>query len=173
MIKNRMQLVRFELAFLQEIHHASDASEREGTIRHERNRCVKLEPGIRGKLYGMPNIDRRNQGKTLEQQYQRRRERSHKRKAICRSHQDIDQSDRPREKDKNLKKICNWTTSQLMAADPQEGRLENKTQSDRKEIEPQRAKHFCTQFDDRVYNRGQKTKSRNNEKITVHWDRLF
>src|SRR5262249_41109346 len=59
-IKDRMQLVRLELALLQQIHHASDASERERTIGHQRNRRVKLQPGIRGDLRRMPNIDWRN-----------------------------------------------------------------------------------------------------------------
>jgi len=47
MVKNRMQLARLELVFLHEVHDAGDASEREYTIGHERNRSVKLQPWTR------------------------------------------------------------------------------------------------------------------------------
>ncbi len=39
--------MRLQLALLQQIHHARYASERERTIGHEGQRCVKLKPGIR------------------------------------------------------------------------------------------------------------------------------
>jgi hypothetical protein len=55
-----------------------------------------------------------------------------------------------------------------MPAEGQESRLKNKAQADREEIEPHRAKHSRTQLDDGVYNSGEKTNCRSNEKITVH-----
>ncbi len=65
MIKDRMQLVRLQLALLQQVHHPCDASEREHTIGHERHRCVKFKPGIRRETHRVPGVDWRDQGKTL------------------------------------------------------------------------------------------------------------
>src|SRR5919108_6630854 len=102
MIKNRMQMMRLELALLQEIHDARDASECKCAIGYQRNRCMKLQPGIRGNVYRMPGINWRYQGKTLKQQYQWRGECAHQRKAIRRAYQHVDQRHRPGKKDKNL-----------------------------------------------------------------------
>src|SRR5262249_52724944 len=121
----------------------------------------------------MPNVDRRNQRKTLQQQHQWRGERAHQRKAIRRPHEHINQRHRPSDKNENLKQVCDWTAAQLMAADRQESCLKDKAQSDREEIESDRVKHSPSQLAHTVYNRSEKTDCRSNEKIAVHWDNLF
>ena len=86
MIKNRMQLVRFELAFLHQVHHARDASERERPIGHERDRGVKFQPRICRQLHWVTNVNWRDERKDLQQDHQRRGEGAHQREAIGWAH---------------------------------------------------------------------------------------
>src|SRR5205809_216192 len=100
-----MQLMRFELSLLHEIHDPSDAGERERAIRHDRHRRMKLEPRIGWQLRRMPHIDRCKQSQWLNQKNKRRRERTHQRKPICRPNHHVEQRNRPREKDQDFKQI--------------------------------------------------------------------
>src|SRR4030095_15342978 len=69
MIKDRMQMMRLQLALLQQVHHAPDASERESAIGHEGHGCVKFKPGISREGYWVSNVDGCDQSKTLQQQH--------------------------------------------------------------------------------------------------------
>src|SRR6266481_2194349 len=60
-----------------------------------------------------------------------------------------------------------------MPADRQESCLKNKAQADREEIESHRMKNSRTQRHGGVYNRGEKTNRRGNEKVTVHWESIL
>lgn len=82
----------------------------------------------------MRHIDRRGQGKRLQRENERRRERSHERKAIRRTDQQINQRDRPGEKDENLEEICERTAAERMSADGKERRLKKKAEPDREKI---------------------------------------
>src|SRR3982074_3496406 len=82
MIKNRAEPMCLELAFLHQIHHPGDAGERERSIRDERNRSMKFQPGICWQLRWMTNVDRRNKRKELQRDHQRRGEGAHQREAI-------------------------------------------------------------------------------------------
>jgi hypothetical protein len=77
MIKNRVEPMCLELAFLQQIHHAGDAGERERSVRDERNRSMKFQPRICWQLRWMTNVDRRNERKDLQRDHQRRGEGAH------------------------------------------------------------------------------------------------
>src|SRR5438105_9851072 len=65
MIKNRMQLMRLKLAFLDQIHDAGDASESERAIGHDRNRSVKFQPRIGWHFHRMTTVDWRNEREAL------------------------------------------------------------------------------------------------------------
>src|SRR6267143_3387721 len=99
MIKNRMQLTRFELALLHEIHDARNTGERERTVGDDRNRSMKFQPRICRQFHWMADVDWRNQGKSLQQNHQRRRERAHQRKAISRANQFLVKNKATTEKD--------------------------------------------------------------------------
>jgi hypothetical protein len=163
-----MQLVRLELALLHEIHHARNAGESECAVGDNRNRRVKFQPRVRRKFHWMADVDWRNQGKSLQQENQRRGERAHEREPISRPHQHVDERNRPGEKDENLKQVRQRAASQRMAANEQECRLKNEPKSDRKKTKLARLKSPRPQRTDRPHDCGEKTKRRNDEQISVH-----
>ena len=167
-IKDRTQLMRLELAFLHQIHHARDASERERAVGHERHRSVKFQPRIGRQFHRVPDIDRREQGKGLNQENQRRRERSHERKPIGRTNQHVDQGDRPGEKNENFKQVRDRTPANRMTTNRQERCLKNKSKPDRKKIKSPRPKNSRAQRGNRAHHSREKTNRRNNEKMSIH-----
>ena len=116
MIKNRMQLMRLKLAFLDQIHDASDASQSERSIRHGRNRSMKFHPRIGRNIHGVAHVDRRNERKTLQQNHQRRGKGAHQGEAIQRTHQHVHQRYRPCQKNEDLKQVRQRTTTQRVTA---------------------------------------------------------
>jgi hypothetical protein len=58
-----------------------------------------------------------------------------------------------------------------LAAHRQERRLKNETEADEKKIESQRPKKPTAHFQNRVRDRDQKTDRRDNEKVSIHWER--
>jgi hypothetical protein len=58
-----------------------------------------------------------------------------------------------------------------MTADRQERRLKNKTQPDREKTKTTRLKNSRSQSDNRPHDCGEKTKRRNNEKMSIHRER--
>src|SRR2546430_1004382 len=161
-----MQLMRLELSFLHEIHDASDAGERERTVRHDRDRGMKLEPRVRWQLHRMPHIDRRKQSQCLNQKNKRRGECAHERKPICRPDQHVDQCDRPREKDQPQKKIRERAARKFGATNQKQRVWKKEPNPNRKKIKPPRPKTPPTKCDNRAKNRREKTNCRNNEKLS-------
>jgi len=173
MIKNGMQLMRLELAFLHEIHHARDASERERAVSDQRKGGVKFQPRIRRQPRRVEMVDPGQQSKCLNDKNERRRERAHQRKAIGRSDQDVNQRNRPGEENENLKQIRQRTSAKRMTSDRQERRLKNKSETDREKIKSPGMKILRPQQDCRPHHRRQKTNSRNDEKLSIHRAQRF
>src|ERR1041385_7686903 len=168
MIKNGADLVRLNLALLDEIHYAGDASERERAICHRGNRRVKFQPGIRQQSERVPNINWRDESKRLNQDNQRRGDGAHEREPVSRSDQQIDERNRPRHENEHLKQVRQGTTAKHVASDGQERGLKDETESDRDKVKPGRAKNSGTHGHHASNNGGKKTKRRDNEKLTIH-----
>ncbi len=121
-----------------------------------------------GDFTGMPDINRRDQGKRLQQENKRRGKRAHEREPISRPDQHVDERNRPGEEDEHLKQVCQRAASQRMAANRQECRLKNEPKSDRKKTKPARLKSPRAQRKDRPHDCGEKTKRRDDEQISIH-----
>jgi len=104
----------------------------------------------------------------LNSENERRGESAHERKPVSRTNQQVNQRDRPGEKDQNLKKICQRTSSQRMTADRQKRRLKNKAESNREKIKSSWSKNSGAQSDPGMHDRREKTDCRNDEKIAIH-----
>ena len=74
-----MQMVRLELALLDQVHHARDAGESERAVGDQRDGGVKFQPRICGQPSAMRIIDWRDQRKQLQQHHQRRGKGAHQR----------------------------------------------------------------------------------------------
>jgi len=168
MIKNGMQLMGLELALLDEIHYPGNAGEPEGAISDERNRGVKFQPGIWRQFDRVPHINRRDQGKSLNQENERRGERPHEGEPVSRPDQHIDERNRPGEEDQNLKQVRQRASTKCMTTDGQECRLKNEPKSDRKKTKPARLKSPRADRKNRPHNCGEKTKRRDDEKLLIH-----
>ena len=168
MIKHRMQLMRLELPFLHEIHHPGYAGEGEPPIGDHRNGSVKFQPRIRRQLHLMRDIDRREKGEGLNSENERCRKRPHERETIGRSHQQIDERDRPGEKDEHFKQIGQRTTAQSVAAHGKKGGLAEETGADGKEIESPMECDLLTGREYRPDERRQITERRNYDQLPIH-----
>src|SRR5205807_176974 len=133
-IKDGMNLMRLELPFLHEVHHARHTREREGAVGDHRDRGVKFQPWVGRQTRRMRHIDRHNQGKRLQRENERRRERAHERQAIGGSDQQINQRDRPGEKHENLEEIRERASAERMSTNGKERRLKKKPETDREKI---------------------------------------
>ena len=96
---------------------------------------MELQPGIGVRARLMRYVDRRKQSENLNHENNRRGERAHERKPICRTNQHVDEDDRPGEKGEDFEEIGDRTAPDLMTAHREKRRLKNKTKCDGKEIE--------------------------------------
>ena len=98
-----MQMMRLELALLDQVHHACDAGESERAVSDQRDRGVKFQPRICRQPDMVRFIDWRDQRKQLQQDHQRRSECAHQRKPICWPNDQVEKRDRPRDENNHLK----------------------------------------------------------------------
>ena len=71
LIKNRLEVVRLELALLREIHGAGHAREGEGAISHHGKRRVQFQPRIHGQVRRCPGVGGQEQCDHLDDKDQR------------------------------------------------------------------------------------------------------
>src|SRR2546423_7054932 len=116
----------------------------------------------------MPDIDRREKGERLDEQDQRGRESAHERQAISRPDREINQRQRPGQKDEDLEKIRDRTTPEIVSAHRQERTLEKKSESDGDEVEAPRPKHSVTQSRDGMRDRDEKADCRKEDELSIH-----
>ena len=102
-------------------------------------------------------IDRRQQRKKLKQNHQRRGECAHQRKPIRGTNDHVEERYRPRDENNHLEEVRDRTTAERVTANRQKRRLENKAESDGKEIELHWPKSATAHFENRVHDRHEKT----------------
>src|SRR5438270_13528977 len=88
----------------------------------------------------MPDIDRREKRKGLNEQHEGSRKCTHQREPISRPNHQVNQGERPGEEDEYFEEVGQWTTAQGVAADVEECALESEAEGDRKEIKAARPK---------------------------------
>src|SRR2546423_14163810 len=171
MIKDGVQLMRLQLPFLDEVHNARDARERERAIRDHRHRGVEFQPRIYRHPYRMPDIDRREQREPLNEQGQRRRERTHKRKPVGRSDQQINQRERPGQENEYFEQVRDRTTPERVSANRKKSALKCEPKRDREKIKATRSEHAFAQGGQSMSHRDQETQSGSKKKLPFHRER--
>ena len=116
----------------------------------------------------MWKIYRCDQSKRLQNEDQRRGERPHQRKSVSGTNHEIDQRNRPGEKDEDLKEIGQRATPQGVAARPKECTLENESDDDRKKIEARRLVVSSPDRECCSYHRKEKAEGGDDEQLVIH-----
>ena len=124
MIKNRAQLVSLELPFLDKIHRAGDAGERERAVGDNRDRGVKFQPRIWRDWRSAWCVDWQDQSSNLEKKNKRRGKRAHQRQPISRPNEHINKGNRPSQENQHFEQVRNRTTTEGVSADGQERSLQ-------------------------------------------------
>src|SRR5215510_9496804 len=105
----------------------------------------------------MRDINRGEQGKSLQRENKGRCERTHEREPIGWPNEEIDKRNRPGKKDKDLEKIRQRATSERVAADREKSGLENEAEGDGRKVETGRPINTPLDRDGRPHHREKKT----------------